>query len=45
MRGTRATAIDVLLEIVFGEFEARRAAIDDAAYRRTMALTEGRDLE
>jgi hypothetical protein len=38
-------AIQVALQILFAKFHSRRTAIDDAAQRRTMTLSEAGDRE
>src|SRR5580658_6198854 len=45
VRGAGAAAIDVRLQLRLGQWQSRRAAVDDAAHRRTVALAEGGDAE
>ena len=40
-----AAAVEIGLDVGFGERDARRAAIDHAAERRPVAFAEGRDAE
>ena len=39
-RGTRFTPVQISLQIVLAQFQARRTAIHDAADRRAVALTK-----
>ena len=43
MRRPRAPAVHVDLQVRFGKRQTRRAAVDDAAHRRAVALAESRD--
>src|SRR5690606_32407699 len=45
LRGTGAAPVDVRLQVGRGELEPRRATVDDAAERGTVALAEGRHRE
>ena len=42
-RGTRATTIEVVLQVGFGQRDARRHAVNDAAQRQTVRFAEGSD--